>query len=295
MPHGLFTLAAHFAGFSKSRAMTCLICLTLLAGCAAGARAPIMDLSAQPAPVVRPAPNQAAAQPAKEVAKPAPDGVYVVKPGDTLYGIARATGVSIDALVSWNKVDNPAQLRAGQVLKLGDPSAVMDVKPAPVVSKPAQASVPPRPPDLATPPAQTAPPSGSKPKSPPAPPVADAKAIQWVWPASGNVIQAFSATTKGIDIAGAPGDPVHAAADGKVMYSGNGVRGLGNLLIINHQDGFITAYAHNRTLLAKAGQEVKRGAKIAELGQTDTTSPRLHFELRRQGTPVNPLQYLPKR
>ena len=106
-------------------------------------------------------------------------------------------------------------------------------------------------------------------------------------------MQGFNNNSKGIDIAGALGDPVTAAADGKVMYSGNGVRGLGNLIIVNHQNGFITAYAHNRTLLVKTGQDVKRGAKIAEIGQSDTTSPRLHFEIRRQGTPVDPMQYLP--
>jgi len=80
-----------------------------------------------------------------------------------------------------------------------------------------------------------------------------------------------------------------------VMYAGNGVRGLGNLIIVNHDNGFITAYAHNRTLLVKAGQDVKKGAKIAEMGQTDAASVRLHFEVRRQGTPVDPLQYLPSR
>jgi lipoprotein NlpD len=88
---------------------------------------------------------------------------------------------------------------------------------------------------------------------------------------------------------------VYAAADGKVLYSGNGVRGLGNLIIISHEGGFISAYAHNRALLVKTGQAVKRGAKIAELGDTDTTSPRVHFEIRRQGTPVDPMQYLPPR
>jgi len=119
--------------------------------------------------------------------------------------------------------------------------------------------------------------------------------ITWAWPASGQIIQPFSARSKGIDIAGNPGDPVYAAADGMVTYSGNGVRGLGNLVIINHQNGFITAYAHNRTLLVQPGQEIKRGTKIAEIGQTDTTSPRLHFEIRRKGTPVDPLQYLPPR
>jgi lipoprotein NlpD len=119
--------------------------------------------------------------------------------------------------------------------------------------------------------------------------------IDWGWPAKGKVIQGFTPATKGIDIAGAAGDAIEAAAGGKVMYAGNGVRGLGNLVIIEHSDGFITAYAHNRTLLVKAGQEVKRGFKIAEMGQTDTTSVRLHFEVRRQGTPVDPLQYLPSR
>ena len=94
-------------------------------------------------------------------------------------------------------------------------------------------------------------------------------------------------------VAGALGDPITAAADGLVKYSGNGVRGLGNLIIVEHQNGFITAYAHNRAVLVKTGQTVKRGAKIAELGQSDTTSPRLHFEIRRQGTPVDPMQYLP--
>jgi lipoprotein NlpD len=105
----------------------------------------------------------------------------------------------------------------------------------------------------------------------------------------------FTPKSKGIDIAGNLGDPVVAAADGKVMYSGNGVRGLGNLIIISHTDGFITAYAHNQALLVKAGQEVKRGRKIAEMGQTDATSPQLHFEIRRQGTPVDPISYLPQR
>jgi len=123
----------------------------------------------------------------------------------------------------------------------------------------------------------------------------DANLISWGWPASGPVTQTFTTATKGIDISGSLGAPVVAAADGKVMYSGNGVRGLGNLIIINHSNGFITAYAHNQTLLAKTGEAVKRGAKIAEIGQTDTTSPRLHFEIRRQGTPLDPLEYLPAR
>jgi len=109
------------------------------------------------------------------------------------------------------------------------------------------------------------------------------------------VIQGFSSNTKGVDIGGNVGDPVIAAASGKVMYAGNGVRGLGNLVLIGHSNSFITAYAHNEKLLVKTGQEVKKGDRIALMGQTDTTSPRLHFEIRRSGTPVNPLAYLPER
>src|SRR5699024_482 len=112
---------------------------------------------------------------------------------------------------------------------------------------------------------------------------------------SGKIIQSFNSSTKGIDLEGAEGDPVKAAADGKVMYAGNGVRGLGNLILLGHSDGFITAYAHNQELLVKTGEQIKKGATIAKVGQTDTSSPRLHFEVRRRGTPVDPLSYLPAR
>ena len=105
---------------------------------------------------------------------------------------------------------------------------------------------------------------------------ADANLISWGWPANGKIIQGFNNNTKGIDIEGTPGDPVVAAADGTVMYAGNGVRGLGNLVLLGHSDGFITAYAHNQQLLVKTGDTVKKGARIALLGQTDTTSPRLY-------------------
>lgn len=111
----------------------------------------------------------------------------------------------------------------------------------------------------------------------------------------GKIIQGFTSNTKGIDIEGQAGAPVLAAADGKVLYAGNGVRGLGNLILLGHSNGFITAYAHNQTLLVKTGSAVKKGVKVATIGQTDTTSPRLHFEVRRSGTPVNPLSYLPAR
>lgn len=100
---------------------------------------------------------------------------------------------------------------------------------------------------------------------------------------------------KGIDIAGNEGDPVLAASDGQVVYSGSGLRGYGNLVIIKHTDDYISAYAHNRQILVKQGQTVKRGQQIAELGKSDAEVPKLHFEIRRQGKPVDPLKYLPAR
>ncbi|GAB1579428.1 peptidoglycan DD-metalloendopeptidase family protein [Bordetella petrii] len=251
-----------------------LIGLALLAGCSTTkTRAPVVDLSNQPA----------AAQ---------PGGTYVVKPGDTLYQIARANNVDIESVKRWNNISDPNQISVGQVLKLSGSASAKPSAPAPTPSPVETKPVPlgePETPPATTPPAQTPAPVATPPRA------SDASLITWGWPSSGPVTQAFSTSTKGIDIGGSLGDPVSAAADGKVMYSGNGVRGLGNLIIINHQNGFITAYAHNRTLLVKTGQTVKRGAKIAEIGQTDTTSPRLHFEIRRQGTPVDPLQYLPPR
>ncbi len=257
--------------------------LAILAGCASkGTRAPVVDLTGSQ--------GASSAQ---------PGGSYVVKPGDTLYKIARANNVDIENLKRWNNLSDPNQISVGQVLRLSA-SAGGGTQTAPV------SSAKPQPRPLDQPETPAAPAAPAAPETPAAPvataPVetkaaraADANVVNWGWPAQGQIITGFNNNTKGIDIAGALGDPVLAAADGKVMYSGNGVRGLGNLIIVNHDNGFITAYAHNRSLLVKTGQNVKRGAKIAEIGQSDTTSPRLHFEIRRQGTPVDPLQYLPSR
>ncbi|MCL2589702.1 MAG: peptidoglycan DD-metalloendopeptidase family protein [Betaproteobacteria bacterium] len=123
----------------------------------------------------------------------------------------------------------------------------------------------------------------------------------WMWPVKGAIISQFDDPTgsggklrnKGIDIAGTPGTPVLAAAGGKVAYAGNAVRGFGNMVIVKHNDEYLTAYAHNRVILVKEGEAVNKGQKIAELGSSDTDRPKLHFELRKQGTPVDPLKYLP--
>ena len=240
-----------------------LCALALLSGCAnqSGSRAPVTDLNGASTSVAR---------------------TYVIKPGDTINKIARANGVDEATILRLNKLVNPNRLIVGQTLKLSEGS-----EPSATTARPTNTGKPEARPLDAT--------SSHFQASDTVTPAADAGLISWGWPANGKVIQGFTQTTKGIDIAGNAGDAIEAAANGKVMYSGNGVRGLGNLIIVNHDNGFITAYAHNRTLLVKAGQEVKKGAKIAEMGQTDAASVRLHFEVRRQGTPVDPLQYLPSR
>lgn len=228
----------------------------VLAGCTSGSLAPVSNLSS--------------ATPSAST--------YVVKPGDTLNKISRATGVSENTIARINKITNPNLLIVGQTLRLSDSQT-----PPPVARSSGSAG-------QTSQPTQT--PVSTEPSSVRA---SDAGLISWGWPAKGKIIQGFTPTTKGIDIAGSTGDPIEVAADGKVIFSGDGPRGLGNLVIVEHSDGFITAYAHNKSLLVKEGQTIKRGTKIAEMGQSDTTSVRLHFEVRRRGTPVDPMQYLPAR
>ena len=210
---------------------------------------------------------------------------YVVKPGDTLNKISRTTGVPEGTLARMNKISNPNLLIVGQTLRLSEgSSAAPAMRPgSPSASQASQNSL-----SAQSEAAANNTDSGSTRAS-------DAALISWGWPAKGKIIQGFTPATKGIDIAGNSGDPIESAANGKVIFAGDGPRGLGNLVIVEHSDGFITAYAHNKTLLVKEGQAVKRGTKIAEMGQSDTTSVRLHFEVRRRGTPVDPLQYLPAR
>lgn len=240
----------------------------VLAGCASRvARAPIQDMSSGSATATAPAASSGAS--------------YVVRPGDTLYKIAQSNNIEVTRLAQINNIHDPSQLRVGQVLRLdGAPAPASD---GTAVATPIVPAEPVRP----VTPTQDSPGSIVR--------ADDANLINWAWPTQGRIIQGFNASTKGIDIEGKPGDPVLAAADGKVMYAGNGVRGLGNLILLGHTDGFITAYAHNQELLVQTGQEISRGSRIATIGETDTTSPRLHFEIRRRGTPVNPLSYLPAR
>lgn len=191
-------------------------------------------------------------------------GVHVVQRGDTLYSISRRYGVPVNNLLSMNNISDPSQIEVGQRIRVASGATASSAS----RSTSASSSSPAR--------------------------AVDASAISWDWPHRGNVITAYSESTRGIDIAGKIGDPVNAAASGTVSYAGNGLRGLGNLVLITHSNGFISAYAHNHRILVKENQRVTKGQKIAELGQSDTTSPRLHFEIRRNGSPVNPQSYLPR-
>jgi lipoprotein NlpD len=123
------------------------------------------------------------------------------------------------------------------------------------------------------------------------------EALDWAWPASGPLITSFDEArgVKGLSLGGRPGDPVLAAADGRVVYAGSGLRGYGNLLIVKHNATYLTAYAHNQTLLVREDQVVRRGQKIAEMGSTDADRVKLHFEVRRMGRPVDPASLLPVR
>jgi lipoprotein NlpD len=209
-------------------------------------------------------------------------GYYTVKPGDTLIRIGMDNGQSGRDIARWNKLDNPNLIEPGQVLRVTPPAPDAPVaRPASVA--PSTATVPM---SVASSPAATTP--TSLPVSTPA-----EDAISFQWPARGHLISGFDESkNKGLDIAGKVGDPVMAAADGRVVYAGAGLRGYGNLIILKHNNTYLTAYAHNQTLLVKEDQVIKRGQKIAEMGNSDADQVKLHFEIRRQGKPVDPAKYL---
>ncbi|MFM9886822.1 MAG: murein hydrolase activator EnvC family protein [Burkholderiales bacterium] len=152
-----------------------------------------------------------------------------------------------------------------------------EVKPPPTEAKPAVADIKP---EAAAPPQAAA---------------GEAGAVDWTWPAPGRVIETFESNTKGLGIAGRVGEPVVAAAGGRVIFSGNGPPGYGQLVIVKHNEPYLSAYAHNSRILVKEGQTVTKGQKIAEIGSTDTDRPKLHFEIRRSGKPVDPIAHLPVR
>ena len=229
--------------------------------------------------------------PAPVVARHQPPSIkintHVVAKGETLYSIAWAYGLDYRALARANGIDKSYTIHSGQVLRLSESSQPATGK------KPVSAHVvADRPP--VSPPKPTTPTVLTKSKSPPVV-VGD---VAWQWPATGNVIQGFSNSgnvNKGIDIAGNLGEPVRASASGRVVYAGSGLLGYGLLVILKHNDQFLSAYAHNRVLWVKEGDSVKVGDKIAEIGASGAEKVKLHFEIRRDGKPVDPEEYLPRR
>lgn len=259
---------------------------------------------------------------------------YTVKKGDTLYRIALDFGQSYSEIVTWNNLANPNDIKVGQVLRVAPPDAApvrnggaqtgavaissgIEARPlaAPAgnmavnktgpygekrpysdatlaeLQKPDGAGVAAPPPKAAAP----APAPADKVETPAAAGAAEEEAVSWMWPAEGKVVGTFDDGKKGIDIAGKSGQPVLAAAAGKVMYAGSGIRGYGNLVIVKHTSTLLSAYAHNKSILVKEGQNVSKGQKIAEMGDSDSDTVKLHFEIRQQGKPVDPSKFLPSR
>lgn len=300
-----------FAGRKTSVWLSLTLAMAAMAsGCSwtSTSRAPVEDRSAG---VAR---SSGAVDPAtlpgyENAGKP---GFYTVRPGDTIMRIATEVNQPWRDIARWNNLDNPNVIEVGQVLRVVPPAgsiapAVAATDPArngttgatPIGPAPAPATKSPVPvatqttPGAAATPAPAPAPSTSE-KSPP--PSAGSDSVDFIWPASGTTIAGFDeAKNKGLGIAGKAGDPVLAAADGKVVYAGAGLRGYGNLIILKHNNTFLTAYAHNQTLLVKEDQNVKKGQKIAEMGSTDSDRVKLHFEIRRSGKPVDPARYLPPR
>ncbi len=285
------------------------ICVMLvLAGCAAPRnKAPVEDRqpvrqgaarAPLPAPASTTQPNGAPQPLATDATgKPLPGaenagkpGYYTIKPGDTMIRIGLEQGQNWRDIVRWNALENPNLIEVGQVLRVVPPQvdatvmAAQPVAPAKVETKPLDAR------------ATAAATAASAPAAAPQPAAAADDEPAWAWPASGAVLAGFEeGKQKGLAITGKAGDPVLAAADGRVVYAGSGLRGYGNLVIVKHNSTYLSAYAHNQTLLVKEDQAVRRGQKIAEMGSSDAERVQLHFEIRRQGKPVDPARLLPAR
>jgi len=297
-----------------------------IAGCGSTPRpAPVIDRAAVEPQKLGPPPGKIAGE------KDWRPKLYTVQKGDTLYSIALDHGLGYRDLLEWNGIDNPNVIKIGQQLKLTSPSQptqVAAVKPSVAVAKlpantdtlkiepkalklpysekalvqlqqqSAETSPSPSPASAAM--VKLDPALGKivKVDAKPLPPATEAdidddERIEWAWPTIGKMLGGFSESAKGVNIAGKLGQPVLASAAGKVVYSGSGLRGYGKLIIIKHNNTYLSAYAHNSQILAKEGQAVSKGQKIAEMGNTDTDMVKLHFEIRKLGKPVDPIKYLP--
>jgi lipoprotein NlpD len=298
----------------------------VLAGCSTTRVAPVVDATSN-----KSSNGKHAANAKVRDWRPA---TYMVAKGDTLYSIALEYGLDYRELSGWNKLSDVNRIYVGQTLRLTEPAqaavkegaqtsamapAVVTTQALPEsvnITQPLALKLPyseqavaqlSQPKTDNQPVASSSPVLSSKPIPAPPPVVkdvvkdavpkeADDTALDWMWPAQGKTIAEFSEaqSSKGIDIAGTAGQPIYAAAAGKVVYSGSGLRGYGKLVIIKHNAIYLSAYAHNQTVLVKEGQSVQRGQKVAEMGNTDADQVKLHFEIRQMGKPVDPMKYLPE-
>lgn len=296
------------------------LALGLLAGCNSVTRqAPVVERTANP----KAAQPRMASAPARAEEAKDEKGRYTVRRGDTLLRIALDHGENYRDIVAWNNLRDPDDIKVGQVLRIeaperGERTANVQTQPVPM-------------PPSSTPPRKTEPRADKQPytenvaarpesgaRTEPLRPVAPVQAAQvaaapaivpgsivtasdndrlsWMWPADGRIVATFDeGRNKGIDIAGRPGQQVVAAGAGKVMYAGSGIRGYGNLVIVKHNNSLLSAYAHNRKIVVKEGDNVAKGQMIAEMGDSDADSVKLHFEIRQQGKPVDPARFLPGR
>lgn len=251
--------------------------------------------------------GQAARQQARAAEIPE-SGLHTVRRGETLYQIAFRYGTDWQTVASYNRLTQPYTIYPGQQLRVG-PAESSPARPPVIAARPVINPQPPASPPVAgsanpvTPaaPMRTIPaptPAQSAPAKPSGTINVPANVAGWSWPADGPLMAKFqpgNSLSKGIDIAGTLGQPIRAAADGAVVYAGRGLIGYGDMIIVKHDDTFLSAYAHNSRLLVSEGDQVKRGQVIAEMGSSGTDRVKLHFEIRQRGRPVDPLRHLPKR
>ena len=297
--------------------LTMAVALTSVLGGCADKPPAVIENKSVPAAIETPevrqstAPERAVAADIGQMLQRGPN--YIVQPGDTLYAVAFRLGMDYRTLAEINNIGPPYVIRVSQSLKTIDTgSEALGEAADDTASVTPEQSVAVQPDRLESPPRQTpaAPASASqqadavRPEAgPPSHTLSTAKSAtpngpvdRWVWPAAGDVSRPFSDERhKGIDLAGQRGAPVMATAPGVVVYAGTGVTGYGALLIVKHNDTYLSAYGHNDELLAVEGEQVKAGQVIARMGSTDADSVKLHFEIRRDGRPVNPTGLLPSR
>ncbi|WP_175716376.1 peptidoglycan DD-metalloendopeptidase family protein [Burkholderia anthina] len=269
--------------YRKAVWLSGLAAVLVMAGCASTQSVPPSDTLAGSAPPSQPA----AAPPVAASAAPPPAPIlvaqkYVVKRGDTLSGIASSNDCSVAELRTWNKLGARSPLRTGQVLRIVRQQPLQASGSAGGTQQAVAASD------------ASAGASAASDRQVVKETKRHAGAVALTWPAQGRIVDAFRpGQNRGIQIAGRAGDPVRAAADGRVMYAGTGLNDYGSLIIVQHNADFLTAYAHNRKLLVKTGDIVHQGDEIAEMGDLDNSRVALLFEVRRDGKPVNPMPYLP--